>query len=112
MLLPVLEAFFGVPALKPTVVVIVFLGSVGFAAVGTVFGAMAANTRAREVMLPILMLPILLPLIIGSVKATGLLIDGGPWSDTWTWVNLLICFDVIYLALSFVLFEYVIEDWG
>jgi heme exporter protein B len=111
-LLPVFSAFFDVPALRPGVIGIILLGTVGFAAVGSIFGAMAVNTRAREVMLPILLLPILVPLIIGAVKATGLLMDGQPWSEVWTWVNLLIAFDVIYLVVSFILYEFVIEDWG
>ncbi len=111
-LVPVFASFFDVPVLNLGVIAIIVLGTVGFAAVGTVFGAMAVNTRAREVMLPILLLPVLVPLIIASVKATGLLIDGEPWSETWSWVNLLIAFDVIYLVASFVLYEYVLEDWG
>lgn len=111
-LVPVFESFFGVSVLHGQIIAVVLLGTVGFAAVGTVFGAMAVNTRAREVMLPVLLLPVLVPLIIGSVRATGLLLDGHPWSDVWTWVNLLIAFDVVYLVLSYVVFEYVIEDWG
>ncbi len=111
-LLPVFSAFFDVSALKPGVIGIILLGTVGFAAVGSIFGAMAVNTRAREVMLPVLLLPILIPLIIGAVKATGLLMDGQPWSEVWTWVNLLIAFDVVYLVVSFILYEFVIEDWG
>lgn len=111
-LLPVFAAFFDVPALRGTVVAVILLGTAGFAAVGTVFGAMAVNTRAREVMLPVLMLPVLVPFIIGAVKATGLLMDGKPWSEAWTWVSLLIAFDAVTLVISFVVYEFVIEDWG
>ena len=71
-LLPVFDSFFGVQALRPGIIAVIILGTVGFASVGTVFGAMAVNTRAREVMLPILLLPVLVPVIIGSVKATGI----------------------------------------
>ena len=91
---------------------VILLATIGFAAVGTVFGAMSVNTRAREVMLPVLLLPIVTPLIIGAVRATGILIDGGAFSETWTWVNLLIAVDVVYLAVSFLVFEFVLEDWG
>ena len=111
-LLPVFAAFFDVPALRGPVIAVILLGTVGFTAVGTVFGAMAVNTRAREVMLPVLMLPVLVPSIIGSVKATGLLMDGKPWSEAWTWVSLLIAFDVVSLVVSFVVYEFVIEDWA
>ena len=111
-LLPVFGAFYDVPALRPIIIPVILLGTVGFAAVGTVFGAIAVNTRAREVMLPVLLLPILVPLIIGAVKATGILVDGRPWSEAWAWVSLLIAFDVVYLVVSFILYEFVIEDWG
>ena len=111
-LLPVFAVFFDVPALRPAIVLVLVLGTVGFASVGTVFAGMAVNTRSREVMLPVLLLPVLVPLIVGSVKATGLLIDGEPLSATWTWMGLLIAFDLVYLAVSFVVFEFVLEDWG
>ena len=111
-IVPVYDSFFGVAALRPGVVAVILLATIGFAAVGTVFGAMSVNTRAREVMLPVLLLPIVTPLIIGAVRATGILIDGGAFSETWTWVNLLIAVDVVYLAVSFLVFEFVLEDWG
>ncbi len=111
-IVPVYDSFFGVAALRPGVVAVILLATIGFAAVGTVFGAMSVNTRAKEVMLPVLLLPIVTPLIIGAVRATGILIDGGAFSETWTWVNLLIAVDVVYLAVSFLVFEFVLEDWG
>lgn len=111
-LVPVFGAFFDLSVLRPGIIAFVALGTVGFAAVGTVFAAMAVNTRAREVMLPILLLPVLVPVIIASVKATGLLVDGEPWSSTWTWFNILVAFDVVYLVVSFAVFEFVLEDWG
>ena len=111
-IVPVYDSFFGVAALRPGVVAVILLATIGFAAVGTVFGAMSVNTRAKEVMLPVLLLPIVTPLIIGAVRATGVLIDGGAFSEIWTWVNLLIAVDVVYLAVSFLVFEFVLEDWG
>ena len=111
-IVPVYDSFFGVAALRPEVVAVILLATIGFAAVGTVFGAMSVNTRAKEVMLPVLLLPIVTPLIIGAVRATGVLIDGGEFSEIWTWVNLLIAVDVVYLTVSFLVFEFVLEDWG
>ena len=73
---------------------------------------MAVNTRAKEVMLPVLLLPIVTPLIIGAVRATGILIDGEPLSEAWTWIKLLIAVDVVYLIVSFLMFEFALEDWG
>ena len=111
-IVPVYDSFFDVAALRPGVVAVILLATIGFAAVGTVFGAMSVNTRAKEVMLPVLLLPIVTPLIIGAVRATGVLIDGGEFSEIWTWVNLLIAVDVVYLTVSFLVFEFVLEDWG
>ena len=91
---------------------VIILATIGFAAVGTIFGAMAVNTRAKEVMLPVLLLPIVTPLIIGAVRATGILIDGEPLSEAWTWIKLLIAVDVVYLIVSFLMFEFALEDWG
>ena len=111
-IVPIYDSFFDVSALRLGVVAVIILATIGFAAVGTVFGAMSVNTRAKEVMLPVLLLPIVVPLIIGAVRATGLLIDGEPFSEVWTWINLLIAVDVVYLVVSFLLFEFVLEDWG
>ena len=111
-IVPVYDSFFDVAALRPGVVAVILLATIGFAAVGTVFGAMSVNTRAKEVMLPVLLLPIVTPLIIGAVRATGVLIDGGEFSEIWIWVNLLIAVDVVYLTVSFLVFEFVLEDWG
>lgn len=109
-LVPVFAGFFGVPVLRLPVLAVILLGVVGFSAVGTVFGAMAVNTRAREVMLPVLLFPVLVPLVIASVKATGVIMDGQPWPATWT--NLLLAFDAVYLVASFMVYEFVIEDWA
>jgi heme exporter protein B len=111
-LVPAFSEFFDVDALRGTVIAVIMLGTVGFAAVGALFGAMAVNTRAREVMLPVLLLPILVPLVIASVKATGLLLDGEPWSEIWNWASILIVFDIVCLVVSYVVYEYVLEDWG
>jgi heme exporter protein B len=111
-ILPVFAAFFDVPALVPPVLGVVGLGVLGFAAVATVFGAMAVNTRAKEVMLPALLFPVLVPLIIATVKATGLVMGGQPWEAVRPWGTILVGFDLLFLVVSFLVYEYVIEDWG
>ena len=85
------------------------LGTLGFAAVGTLFAAVAANTRAREALLPLLLFPVLVPVIIGAVKATAATVPGAA-SDGPPWLGLLIAFDAIFLTLAYVTFEYVIEE--
>ncbi len=89
---------------------IVFLGTLGYAAVGTVFGAVSANTRMREVMLPILQFPVSVPVFIGAVEATTGALRGEPIRVYASWVNLLGAFCVVFLVLSYLLFEYVLEE--
>jgi len=104
----VFGAFFNVPAQMPSLAATVLAGTFGFATVGTLFAGIAANTRAREIFLPVLLFPISVPVIIGSVKATSLAF-GGP-NDGYPWLGLILASDAIFLAVSFVLFEFVIED--
>lgn len=87
---------------------VIALGSLGLTAVGTLFAAVAVQTRYREVMLPLLMLPILMPVLIGAVQATAALLAGEglePGS-----VRLLIVFDLVYLIVSYLIFEYVLDE--
>ncbi|GAB4400923.1 MAG: heme exporter protein CcmB [Anaerolineales bacterium] len=94
----------------PMIVVVTALGTVGFAGVGTLFSAMAVNTRAREVMLPLLLFPVAVPLIIAAVKLTAGIMDGLPAAELARWWQLLIGFDAIFFTLSFMTFDYVIEE--
>ncbi|MDP8922404.1 MAG: heme exporter protein CcmB [Chloroflexota bacterium] len=88
---------------------VALLGTLGFAAAGTLVSAIAANTRAREVMLPVLLLPLATPVLIASVQATGQALGGRP-AETLPWLQLLVGFDVILLGMSYVLFEFVLEE--
>ncbi len=105
---PVFAVIYNVPILGGAVVVIVALGTVGVAAVGTLFATMAASTRAREVLLPVLVFPLLVPIVIGAVRATGDLIV--PVAGDAPWLGLLAAFDVIFVSISTIAFEHVVED--
>ena len=89
---------------------VVILGIIGFSGVGTLFSAMAVHTRAREVLLPILLFPVVIPVMLASVKLTAAVLDGVPFADVQNWFSLLVGFDLIFLALSFMLFDYVMEE--
>ncbi len=82
--------FFNLSLLTWQHILVLFLGTYGFAAVGTVFSAMAVNTRAREVMLPILLFPVLLPVLVAGVKMTGALMDGESLSSIANWLQLVV----------------------
>lgn len=108
-IIPLSSVFFNVPLWLPGILLAVVLGTIGFAAVGTVFSAMSVNTRAREVLLPILLLPVIVPVLIAGVRVTGGILDGESLSDLSNWLQLLIAFDVLYLAASFLTFDVVVE---
>lgn len=107
--LPLFSVFFNLPILILPLLPVVALGTVGFAAVGTLFAAMSVNTRAREVLLPILLFPVLVPVLIGAVKASGAALAGN-LADAADWLQLLATFDVIYLVIGLLAFEYVVEE--
>jgi heme exporter protein B len=109
-LLPLFSALFGVPLLRPGVLLVTALGTLGYAAVGTLLAAIAVNTRAREVMLPIMLLPLAIPALIASVRATGVLVEGGAMGYAMAWVRLLVVYDLIIVAVALLTFGYVLEE--
>ena len=108
--LPIFWVLFNPPLFSPALIPVIVLGTLGFAGVGTLFSAIAVHTRAREVMLPILLFPIVVPLMIAAVKITGGLLDGQPLLEMRNWLNLLVGFDVIFLTVSYMTFDYVVEE--
>ena len=112
--LPVFAALFDVQLFAGPLLLIVLFGTLGIASVGTLFSAMAAATSARDVLLPILVFPLIVPVVIGAVRATGsLMVSGGPTAPTPNeppWLGLMIAFDIIFLSVSMLTFEYVIEE--
>jgi len=107
--LPIFSILFNVMLVRLDVILIVLLGTLGFAGVGTLFSAMTANTRAREVLLPILLFPVVMPVVVAAVKATAGLLDGMALAELGNWLNLLIGFDVIFIVVAYMTFDYVVE---
>jgi len=107
---PIFLALFNLPLFLPRLVLIIVLASLGFAAVGMLFSALAANTRARDIMLPILFLPVVVPVIIAAVKATAPVLAGAPWADMLIWLQILVAFDIIYLVIATLVFGFVVEE--
>jgi heme exporter protein B len=110
-ILPVFVVLFNLPMTNlPPLAGIVVLGTIGLGGVGTLFSAMAVHTRAREVLLPVLLFPVIVPLMLSAVKVSAGIIDGVPFDEIQNWFSLLVAFDVVFAALSFVLFDYVVEE--
>jgi heme exporter protein B len=109
-LLPLVMIFFNLSLMTWQHILVLFLGTYGFAAVGTVFSAMAVNTRAREVMLPILLFPVLLPVLVAGVKMTGALLDGESLSSIANWLQLVTIYDVGFTVVAYLTFGFVVEE--
>ncbi len=110
--LPLFMVFFNIdllPHLLPLLYVI-FVGTLGFCAVGTLLSSLSANLKTRDIMLPILLYPLIIPIIIGSVKMTGQVLAGEPLSSMMNWVSLTLCFDIIYIAISIMVIDFVLEE--
>ncbi len=89
---------------------IIFLGTLGFVSVGTIFSAMSINAKAREILLTIILFPIVVPLIIASVKATEKIFQGRPLAEIYGWLKILIVFDLIFFLVSYWTFDFVVEE--
>lgn len=110
-LLPVFGVLYNVslwPVLGRLVLILV-LGAFGIAVTGTVFSAVATQARMREVLLPLLLLPVLVPLLIAAVEATAALFSDAPTLDR-TWLAVLVAFDVIFFATAWMLSDYLLEE--
>lgn len=109
-ILPVFSVLFNLPLIQPLFIAVVLLGTAGYAAVGTLLASMAVHSRARDVMLPILLLPVAIPVLVASVKASGAILLAADWEEITPWLNLLVGYDVLFTAVAYMLFEYVVEE--
>lgn len=108
--LPVYSALYNINLFKPALLGIILLGLIGYAAVGTLLSAMAVQTRTRDVLLPILLFPVALPVLIPAVKASIGCLQAYEMNRIWPWLNLLLVYDVIFSSVSFMVFDYVVEE--
>ena len=107
---PIFAVLFNLPLWMPGLVPVALLATLGIATVGTLFSAIAVNTRAREVMLPLLFFPVAVPVVIAAVEASGIVLRDGGWSDMARWVPLLAAFDAIFLVVCPFAFQLVVEE--
>ena len=108
-IVPLAAVLFNLQLFQPALLLTLLLGNVGIASVGTILAAIAARARAREALLPIMLLPLLVPVIIGAVRATGLAIDGRPWDDIQPWLAVLAAYDLTFVFLSVLIFYVTVE---
>jgi heme exporter protein B len=111
-LLLVLFAFFfnlDLTGVLPSLLVVVVLGTVGLATLGTLFAAMTADLRARDLLFPVLLLPLEVPVLLGTVKATEAVLSGEGLAAASRWLALLGAADAIFIVVGFLTFEFIIE---
>lgn len=110
-LLVLFTVFFGLDftGVLPALSLVLALGTLGLAAVGTLFGAITAQLRARELLFPVLLLPAVVPILLGAVSATQSVILGQPLAEAAAWLKLLAAADLVYLVVGVLTFEFVLE---
>lgn len=107
--LPVYSVLYDVNLFRPGLMAVILLGSVGYVAVGTLLSTMAVQARTRDVLLPILLFPVVLPVLVAALRACNGFLQGFEMMEIWPWINLLIAYDVIFIAVAFMVFDYVVE---
>jgi heme exporter protein B len=108
--LPVYSVLYNTNLFNPGLIIVILLGSVGYVAVGTLLSSMAVQTRTRDVMLPILLFPVVIPILIAAVKASSGFLQGAALEEVMPYINLLIVYDVIFTAVAYMVFDYIVEE--
>lgn len=108
--LPIYSVLYNINLFQPGLLAVILLGSIGYVSVGTLLSAMSVQTRTREILLPILLFPIVIPVLLAAVKASSGILVGAEWADVMLPINLLIAYDVIFIAVAFMVFDIVIEE--
>ncbi len=110
LLLPIMTVLYGITLFIPALLLTVLLGVVGFTTVGTLLATMTIQTRAREALLPIVMMPVALPLLLTAVRASTGIMNAAAQTTWLPWLGILVALDVIFLTMCFLLFDYVVEE--
>ena len=108
--LPLYSILYGVNLFNPGLLLVILLGSIGYIAVGTLLASMAVQARTRDVLLPILLFPIVIPVLLSAVKASTGFLTGAPMTEIMPPLNLLIVYDIIFTAVAFMFFDEVVEE--
>jgi len=108
--LPIYSILYNTNLFQGGLILVILLGSIGYAVVGTLLSSMAVQARTRDVLLPILLFPVILPVLIAAVRASSYYLQGQPMDLIQPSLNLLMAYDVIFSAVAYALFDYVVEE--
>jgi heme exporter protein B len=109
--MPLFWVLFSLPSWAPVpgLFVVVFLGTVGFCVLGTILSAVTLKARARELLLPLVLFPLMVPVILATIRCMEALMRLGELGDALPWLRLLIGFDVIFLTIGILIFDWVVD---
>jgi len=108
--LPLYSLLYNINLFKPGLMLVILLGSIGYIVVGTLLATMAVQARTRDILLPILLFPVALPVLMASVKASNGFLQALPMAEIQPWLSLLIVYDIIFTAVAFMVFDFVVEE--
>jgi heme exporter protein B len=108
--LPIYSVLYNINLFQPGLILVILLGSIGYVGVGTLLAAMTVQTRTRDILLPILLFPIVIPVLLAAVKASSGFLDGSAFSDILLPLDILIAYDIILIAVAFMTFENIVEE--
>ncbi len=108
--IPIFAVIFNLSVFPLQLLVIIPLATLGIAIIGTLLSVLSMNTRLQEVMLPILLIPLVVPAVIGAVESTSKALNGETWGDIQPWIWVLVLFDVVFLVIGLLTFEHVLEE--
>lgn len=108
--LPVVFVVFDVNIFRPWIMAGIFLGTLGYVSVGTLFGALTASTRARESMLPVMLLPVMVPVFTAGAGLIANVLDGREFSDFQRWLLILVVYDLVFITIAFIVFDLIWEE--
>lgn len=108
--IPLFSILYNINLIQPGLLLVTLLGSIGYIAVGTLLSAMAVQARTRDILLPILLFPVVIPVVIAAVKASSGYLQGIPMNEITPWLNLLVVYDIIFLTTAWLVFDKVVEE--
>jgi heme exporter protein B len=109
--MPLFWILFSLPSWRPlpSLFLIVFLGTIGFCVLGTILCALTLKARAREILLPLVLFPLMVPVILATIRCMEALLRLGELGEALAWLRLLIGFDVIFLTIGVLIFDWVVD---
>jgi heme exporter protein B len=111
-ILPLFMIFFNIDLISfiGPLLVVIFMGTLGFCAIGTLLSSLSSNLKTREIMLPILLYPVIVPVVIAVVRMTGQVLAGESLGTMMNWVGLTLAFDIIFIGVSILTIDHILEE--